>query len=259
MKLLLSVVVVGLLLATGPGLASAQIANIDYVGFGWEDGGLPPSDPGDELIFTGVANYADPVYGVDLSAIEVTFYVYDLVSTGQVGVGGGTLQVGYTGGTLEIWGDPAKNADWGVFPPNATAPSTFADGTLQIGYTGGTLEIWGDPAKNADWGVFPPNATAPSTFADGTLLFRGTFLNFTLFLTAGGSGAYEGSLDGVAGDFISGICADCAYTWGGAFTEDVGAQIPDGYDVQIDGQFELDQAVATHETGWGRLKSLYGN
>jgi len=220
MKLLLSVVVVGLLLATGPGLASAQIANIDYVGFGWEDGGLPPSDPGDELIFTGVANYADPVYGVDLSAIEVTFYVYDLVSTGQVDVGGGTLQ---------------------------------------IGYTGGTLEIWGDPAKNADWGVFPPNATAPSTFADGTLLFRGTFLNFTLFLTAGGSGAYEGSLDGVAGDFISGICADCAYTWGGAFTEDVGAQIPDGYDVQIDGQFELDQAVATHETGWGRLKSLYGN
>jgi len=199
--------------------AWSQVATVDYYGYGWETGGIPPSNPGDMLLFTGVADFIDPVFGVDLGLAEVTFYCYDLTSTGQIDIGG----------------------------------------TLMVGYVGGMLEIWVDPAKNADWGTFPPNATSPSTFMDGSLLFQGSFRNFTLFLDSAGGGAYEGSLDGIAGDALNDVCDDCAYTWGGAFTPQSGAQIPDGYDLQMDGVFELDLAVPTEQTGWGSLKALYAN
>ena len=55
------------------------------------------------------------------------------------------------------------------------------------------------------------------------------------------------------------VSEDCAYTWGGAFTNESGAQIPDGYDLQIDGLFELDGAVADEHSTWGDVKSLYAN
>lgn len=199
--------------------ASAQVATIDYYGFGWETGGILPSNPTDVLYFTGVADFIDPVFEVDLGSAEVTFYCYDLTSTGQIDIGG----------------------------------------TWMVGYVGGTLEVRVDPAQNADWGTFPPNATSPGTFTDGALLFAGSFRNFTLFLDSAGGGAYEGALDGIAGSAINNVCDDCAYTWGGAFTPQSGAQIPDGYDLQMDGVFELDLAVPTERTGWGSLKALFGN
>ena len=201
--------------------AWGQSAVIDYFGFGWETGGLPPSNPGDELVFTGVADFLDPIFGVDLATEEVTFHVYDLISTGEIPLGGGTILVGYTGGSLDIYRDASKNADWGTFPPNATSPSTFSDGTL---------------------------------------LFSGSFVDFALFLnTATGGGSYEGNLQGIAGEILASPCGGCAYTWGGAFSEASGAQIPDGYDLQMDGQFEIDESVGTRATDWSSVKALYGN
>jgi hypothetical protein len=199
--------------------AAAQVATIDYYGFGWETGGIPPSNPGDVLTFTGVADFVDPVFGVSLGSAEITFHAHDLISTGEVPLGGGNVV---------------------------------------IAYTGGTLDVYVDPAQNADWGVFPPNGTSPSSFVDGDLLFSGNFSSFSLFFTSAGDGAFEGNLDGVAGSILNGGCTDCAFTWGGAFTPDV-AQVPDGYDLQIDGQFEVDLAVPTQETGWGHVKALYAH
>ncbi len=214
---LLGAVLVALAL---PLAAAAQYANIDYWGFGWETGGFPPSDPGDVLIFTGVADAADPLFGVDLSAYEVSFHVYDLVSDGESAIGGG-----YTMTT----------------------------------YSGGMLDIYLDDTPDADWGINPPNATSPSTFTDGLLFFRGSFQDFTVYMGPDGSGSYEGHLDGLAGDVIEQICADCAYTWGGSFTPASGAQIPEGYDLQLDGVFQLDESVGNDRTTWSRVKSLYGN
>lgn len=219
MKLLLSTLALTAFLAMSMTTTSiAQTSIIDYLGFGWETGGYPASNPGDALVFTGVTTSIDPIFGVDLGTTEVTFHVYGLISTGEFDDGFG----------------------------NAI-----------IGYTGGTLDIYGDGTQNADWGVFPPNATSPGTFNDGLLLFRGNFTDFTLVITPGGSGAYEGNLDGIAGDFLAGGCSGCAFTWGGAFTMDAGAQIPDGYDFQMDGVFELDNAVSTRATAWGALKALF--
>jgi len=197
-----------------------QNPEIDYLGYAWETGGYPPSDVGDELIIVGVSNLIDAIFGYDLNIGEVTFHIFDLISTGGVDVGGGTEMVMYSGGTMEIYFDTSYNADWGIDPPNATSPSTFNDGLL---------------------------------------LFRGAFTSMTMFYDADGNGAFEGYLDGLAGEFLEDLCSDCAYTWGGSFTRNSGAQIPDGYDLQIDGIFELDGAVANEESTWGGVKSLYGN
>jgi hypothetical protein len=219
-NLLSTLALIALLAAAWTGTVEAQTSTIDYLGFSWEVGGFPASNPGDELQFTGVATSIDPLFGVDLGTVEVTFHAYGLISTGE-----------------------------------------FVDGfgNTVIGYTGGTLDIYSDAAENADWGINPPNASSPATFDDGLLLFRGAFSDFTLILTPSGAGAYEGNLDGVAGDILSGGCTGCAFTWGGAFTADIGAQIPDGYDIQMDGVFELDNAVSTERTGWGALKARFSN
>ncbi len=194
----------------------AQNPGIDYIGYGWEDGGFLPSNPGDVLEVTAVATGADPVFQIDFGVDELTFHMYDMVSTGEIPIGGGTIMINYVGGYLDIYRDPAQNADWGVNP-------------------------------------------SPATFTDGVLAFHGSFNSLTFFYTADGNGAFEGYLDGLSGEVIDEVCVGCAYTWGGSFTQAAGAQIPAGYDVQIDGVFELDGAVADEQSTWGDVKSLYGN
>jgi hypothetical protein len=201
--------------------ANGQTASIDYFGYAWEDGGFPPSIPGDSFVFTGVAVSADPVFGVNIGSggtEELTFYMYDLISTGEIPIGGGTQM---------------------------------------INYVGGYLEIYRDVAQNADWGISPPNPTSPSTFVDGSLFFRGSFNSLTIFLSPAGDGAYEGTLDGLSGEVIDSVCTGCVYTWGGNFTPPSGAQIPDGYDIQIDGVFDIEEAVSTENSSWGSVKALF--
>ena len=193
-----------------------QVAAIDYYGYAWETGGFPPSNPGDDLVFTCVGDAADPLFGVDLVNEELTLYMSAMTSSGENDIGGGVLR---------------------------------------IDYTGGTLEIYRDAGMNADWGINPPNATSPSTFIDGTLFFQGTFNSMTVFLSPDGSGSYEGSLNGIGGTMINEICNDCVYTWGGSFISP--AQILEGYDLQVDGVFEIDQTVSAEESSWGSVKALF--
>jgi len=214
-NVLLPLLILTLVVSTG---ALAQLPCIDYLGYAWESPGTPTKAAGDNLTMTGVADYADAVFGVDLGAVELTFYMYDLVSTGESDIGGGNTM---------------------------------------ISYAGGVLEIYEDVAKNADYGINPPNATAPPTFVDGDLFFRGSFNDFTLFMTAAGGGSYEGTLNGLAGSLIDGPCSGCAYTWGGAFTTEAGALVPEGYLYQMDGVFEIEAAVASEDKSWDGVKSLY--
>jgi len=202
-------------LLAGPAHAQNAILLADYVGYGWETGGFLPSNPGDELDLVGVADNVASILGVDLGTTEVTFYIYGLVSTGEFVSGGVTY----------------------------------------IAYVGGTLELWADGAQNSDYGTFPPNGTSPSTFMDGTLLFQGNFTNFQIAITGTGIGGYEGDLDAVAGTVVQEVCANCAYTWGGAWTQ--GVQLVDGYDLQIDGSLQVDPVVSTEDRAWGSLKSRY--
>jgi hypothetical protein len=196
----------------------AQKPYIDYYGYAWETGGFPPSDVGDELIFTCVADFVDDLFDVSLDDFELTFHLY-----------------GMTNYSSSI--DDITNVE-------------------TILYEGGYLDIYMDAAKDADWGMNPPNPTSPSTFTDGILFFHGSFTSFVMYMTSFGFGSYEGVLDGEDGWVINEVCADCAYTWGGAFTPDI-AQVHEGYDLQIDGVLEMDDSIPTADKTWGDVKSLY--
>ena len=206
-------------LLLGFGARSGHAALVDYVGYGYETGTLFPSMAGDQLEVLTVGTQIDPVFGAG-AGDEITVHLYGLVSTGE-------------------FVDPGT-------------------GFTTIVYTGGMLDLYADPSGNADWGVFPPNATAPSSFADGNLLFSGAFTSFTLFLAPNGAGAYEGTLDGVGGSALGTVCANCAYSFSGVFTRDAGAQILDGYDIQVDGTLDVDSTVPVAQPeSWGSVKSLF--
>ena len=202
--------------------AFASTALMDYVGFGWESygqvpdaGDLTTSSPGDVLSITAVVDELDPLFGVDLGLEEATIFITDLVSQGEVPIGGGAYMIQYTGGTMSVYQDLSNDHFWGV----------------------------------------SPDAT---TFINGSLLLKGEFTEFTMYFYGAGQGAYEGRLNLVDGTAVS-ICNDCAYSFGGAFTYDVGAQIPEGYDIQVDGVLEVDSVVSTTENSFGAIKSLFGS
>lgn len=152
--------------------------------------------------------------------------------------------------------DPSS-AEVTVYIYGLISTGEFVDGFgyTNIGYSAGSIEIYEAATLNHDWGVFPPNAQQ-STFTDGTLLFAGDFTRFNLVLFGNGTGAYDGEIDGVGGTAAQ-ICTDCAYTLGGAFGREAGAQIPDGYDLQIDGTLEVDAAVSASVSSFGAVKALF--
>ncbi len=208
-----------LLFAVSAAAQSGTVALMDYSGFAWETTGIPTSNPGDELSITAVATTVDPLFGVDASVQEVTIHISGLIVASAV---------------------------------------PLPDGSTAIDYSGGMIEIYEDMVLNHDWGVFPPNPEL-ATFTDGTLLLAGSFSRFNLNINAAGFGVYDGQIDGVGGTAAQ-ICngsPDCAYTFGGAFGRGVGAQIPDGYDLQIDGTLEVDAAVPVETASFGAVKALY--
>lgn len=199
--------------------APARAAQVDYVGFAWESGGLAASLPGDELSIATVVTQIDPLFAVDLGAQEATLYITGLVSQGAV-----------------------------------LNPAT---GATTISYAGGTLAIHAAAARNHDWGIDPANATVPSTFIDGDLVFSGAFTGFAVTLLPSGIGIFEGFVDGTGGSALAGPCANCAYTFAGTFTAPSGAQVPAGYDLQVDGVLEVESTVAIETVNWGTLKQMF--
>jgi hypothetical protein len=203
-------------------IAHAGTNIIDYQGYAWETGGFLPSNPGDILNFVGVTDNVDAIFGVDLNTEELTIWVTDLVSTGQVAVGGGAYATNYVGGTIQVWADPAMNHDYGTFPPNGTAPSTFVDGTLLLG---GTFDYF--------------------------------FLGYD---SSTGSGAYEGSVTWTAGSALSTIMGiqNDGFTFGGVLNDAAASgSVPDGYDLQVDGVIEVNVVIAVKEKTWSGVKGLY--
>lgn len=200
------------------GASPAGAASVDYVGFAWESGTLSPSNPGDELSIAAAVTQIDPLFEVDLGATEGTIFISGLISTGSFVDGGGNTV---------------------------------------ITYTGGDLELFADAAFNKDWGTNPANGTVPSTFVDGDLVFSGVFTSFVVVISPSGAGIFEGLLDGTGGSALSGPCSGCAYTFAGTFAAPTGAQIPAGYDLQIDGVLDVESTVSVETMNWGTVKQLY--
>jgi len=206
------------LMVAAPAFAG-EIILMDYTGYGYEDGGLPSSNPGDVLVITAVAQSYDPMFNVAPGTQEVTIYIYDLASTGEF-VSGADTYISYAGGKIEIYEDTNLDHDWGTFPPNVQLPT----------FTNGSLLLEGD---------FTDFILVLS--ADGNGVYEGTI--------DGVGGTSAAICDGLP---------DCAYTFGGAFHRDI-APVPDGYDLQIDGTLEVDAAVPATPTSFGAVKALFHN
>jgi len=206
------------------GVASAQNALIDFQGYSYETGGFQPSNLGDVLSIVGVVDALDVRFGVNLGTEEVTVYVTGLLSGGEVPVGGGIVQIAYAGGTIDMYRDPSQDHDYGVNPPNATAPPTFVNGSL---FLGGTL----------------------SSF-------------FLYYDTTTGSGAYEANANFTAGSGLAtlNLINATGYTFGGVLNDATAAgNVPQGYDLQVDGVVEVRVPVAVKAESWSAVKGLYSN
>ncbi len=211
-----------LLLATVAMAAqSAGAAVVDYVGFAWETGGFTDSQPGDELSVATVVTQIDPLFQVDLGTGEATLYMEGLASMGAV--------------------------------------VDQATGTITTEYSGGTIALYADPTGNHDWGTNPPSITVPGTFTDGDLVFAGEFTSFVLIQQSSGSGIFQGTINATGGSALAGPCVDCAYTIAGTFNDLTGANIPAGYDLQVDGLLDVESAVGVETLNWGSLKQLFNN
>ena len=71
------------------------------------------------------------------------------------------------------------------------------------------------------------------------------------------AGLWEMQMQG--GSALAGPCANCAYTFAGTFTAPTGAQVPEGYDLQVDGGLVVESAVAVENVNWGSLKALFNS
>lgn len=214
-----------LLLVLAAPVQAENFILMDYSGYAYETGGLGdglPSDPGDVLVLTGVADAYDDLFGVQPTSQEVTIYIYDLVSDGGF-TDGEFLRIAYSGGRIEVYEDAVLNHDWGTNPPNPEL-SSFTDGQLLFS---------GD--------------------------FTRFNLDLKIAGIGAGSGGYSGDIDGVGGTAAE-LCdgaQDCAYTFGGAFGKPLNVQLPDGYDVQIVGTLEVDAAVDAQDNSFGAVKALF--
>lgn len=109
-----------------------------------------------------------------------------------------------------------------------------------------------------DYGVNPPNATAPSTFNDGTLYLSGAVTAFRfVFNTTENSGSFEAEFEATGGSQLGNIPVNDRKGWTFAGATSNALNIPAGYAHQIDGQIILEQPVPAHEASWGRLKANY--
>jgi hypothetical protein len=100
-------------------------------------------------------------FTVNFSLYEYTFYFQATIAAIDVTPFGTDYY--YSDAEIIIYEDPAKNANYGVNPPNATSPSTFRNGTIALRGALSNMVRSDDP-----FGFFDPTLIADCTFVDGT-------------------------------------------------------------------------------------------
>jgi hypothetical protein len=203
------------------GAAKADVFLADYLGYDYT---WPlPNDfisPGQKYAALGFVPQVNQDYIAWDPSLEYTFHIHsgELTLADTVGV---FLKLTYEDGdgTFQIWKDSpvvGTPADYGVNPPNGTAPSTFTDGTLVLGGTFGVLTI---------------------------------LVNMDTF-----DGSLSGTIDFDSGSDLPNIPPGMQDGWTFAgFGWDYPG-IPEGYTWQIDGEVYLPEPTPVRQTSWGELK-----
>jgi len=154
---------------------SEQILHIS--GHAFEEGGFPTSEVGDELALLFILNDIEEPLVWDTANYSYTGYMRELTSLGEA-LFGTTHLASYSGGLFTIYVDwLPSNHDYGINPPNGTAPSSFQDGI--------------------------------STYLDGF------FTDFTVtYNEATASGSFSGTLNFTSGDVFPLLSATEGWTFG---------------------------------------------
>jgi hypothetical protein len=213
-----------------PAHADSDIFLLGFSGYDYES---PNTDPGTYLAIgegykalgfvTSFGTYLAPY--VDIITNQYTYSYYDLtVQTRDYYPEFDYLEVGFANpGRGRFYEDDlatGTHANYGVNPPNATAPPTFIDGTVCLGGHIDFLVLSYD--FGAEQGAFSGNIS----FDEGTLLGHIPVAQRDGWILSGLAGGMNPS-------------------------------IPGGYNHQIDGECRIPGPVpATHRT-WGALKALY--
>jgi hypothetical protein len=214
------------LVALTPGAARAQTLFFDYVGYDYEAPNLDAAqfgEVGSGYVSLGFVPGLFAPLVPNTVANEYTYYISGLTSLGQMAIGP-FLVISYSAGTLSVYED-AKS--------------------------GGTP---------GDFGINPPNGTAPPSFVDGNLFVTGTLTNFQyIFNTIDGSGSFEADFEVTGGSEVTNgdIPVNQREGWTFAGTSANELNMPEGYAHQVDGQVFLNEPVPTRPTTWGGLKAKY--
>ncbi|MBZ0268867.1 hypothetical protein K8I85_11975 [bacterium] len=124
----------------GVGARPAGAVSIGGIGLSFPDA-LP--DEGDALELVGnIAQRAEMPFPLDLTQYEYTWTLTGPVCHDVEETAPGIKYRRLTFGILEIRRDPARNAAFMPFPPNAIVPSRFHDGEVLLMGTVTNLEIW---------------------------------------------------------------------------------------------------------------------
>jgi hypothetical protein len=129
-------------------------------------------------------------------------------------------------------------------------------------YTGGTIQIIEDLSPDHDYGVNPPNATAPPTFQDGTVLLSGSFTSFTVTtndFTQFQVGNAEGDISWTGGSLID-LTVTGGEPCPGLFTGGLTwrpSTLIEGYLFRHDGKIDLNCPVPAEASSWGKVKAQY--
>jgi hypothetical protein len=113
-----------------PPVLASQMLTLS--GHSWETNSFPRSDPGDVFHAVGIVEEIKAPLVWDAAQNAYTWVLRDAVSLGET-ILGSTHFVTYAGGSIAFHADriPA-NHSFGTFPPNDTAPATFADGSTYL-------------------------------------------------------------------------------------------------------------------------------
>jgi len=217
----------------GAGVAHAQDV-MDIIGYLYESDnsvgvqGFPPSDPGDVMAGLGYVDNISAPLTWSQDDYEYTFVLSDLVSVGQTDLGGGEIQAFYTGGTLDI------------------IAQEYADAGYTMPY----------------FGVDPPDAGAIGSFSDGEIYLHGSFSNFVInFDTTSSVGSFQGMLVFELGTHYSELGQELqnpnAVTIAGVIGSDVDPNVPEGYDLEADGNIYYDGTIPNEDMTWTDVKNLY--
>jgi hypothetical protein len=220
----------GLSLTAAPAIAQNDVFLLGFAGFDYQVQPPPPGAGNYLVLGSGyktlgfVTEFGDLLQPHVTPALnEYTYYYSDLT----------VVDYQFDGNVLVVlFGNPGRGrffedsrasgtpAQYGVFPPNATAPSDFIDGTLILGGHIDDMSLWYD--YNWNQGGF----TGSISFDEGTLL------GFIPLAQRDGW-----TLAGLAGR--------------------PNPSVPDGYDHQISGECRIPGPTPAQHKTWGAIKALY--